>query len=126
MKWKYIILLGILILLALVFLYFKSSESPQRRSSVPPQSDGTFVILDVLFEGESASPNNTIIVKIYNGYAIDVVVDKYKINVAGTLHDIPDVIVPSKATMNIILSVGADGEPWISGVTYDIYLILGE
>jgi len=75
------------------------------------------------FGGTSGDALNTITLSVQNTGTADLTVDKYKLGVGGTQHDIPDVVVPQGATASVTLTTGADGQPWSSGTTYDIYVI---
>jgi len=76
------------------------------------------------FNGVSgSSTNNTIVITAQNTGSSDLTVDKYKMGVDETQHDITDVDVAQGASTTVTLTTGTDGEAWTTGTTYDIYLI---
>ena len=75
------------------------------------------------FSGASGAANNTITMTVQNTGTANLTVDKYKLGVSGTQHDITDVTVPEGASKTVTCTTGADGEAWTDGTTYDIYMI---
>jgi flagellin-like protein len=75
------------------------------------------------FSGTSDNANNTIVLAVQNTGSADLTVDKYKLGVSGTQHDITDVAVDQGASTTVTCTTGADGEAWTTGTTYDMYLI---
>jgi len=75
------------------------------------------------FSGTSGDNANTIVLTVQNTGNCDLTVDKYKLGVNGTTHDIADVLVDEDGTADVTCTTGADGEAWISGTKYDICLI---
>ena len=75
------------------------------------------------FSGVSGENNNTIVLTVQNTGTSDLTVDKYKLSVSGTQHDITDVPVTQGSSASITCTTGADGEAWTTGTTYDIYLV---
>jgi flagellin-like protein len=75
------------------------------------------------FSGTSGNSTNTIVLTVKNSGTSDVTVDKYKLGLQGTAHDINNVLIAQGATPTVTCTTGADGEAWTSGTTYDIYII---
>jgi flagellin-like protein len=75
------------------------------------------------FLGDSNSTANTIKLAVQNTGTADLTVNKYKLGVGGTQHAITAVDVDQGASTYVTCTTGADGEPWTSGTTYDIYVI---
>jgi len=75
------------------------------------------------FSGASGANNNTIVLAVQNTGTADLTVDKYKLGIDGTQHDITDVSVTQGESTDVTCTTGADGEAWTSGTTYDVYLI---
>jgi len=80
-------------------------------------------IQGVSFSGASGAASNTIIATVQNTGTSDLTVDKYKLGVSGTQRDITDVSVTQGNSASVTCTTGADGEAWVAGTTYDIYLI---
>jgi hypothetical protein len=75
------------------------------------------------FGGTSGANNNTITLTVQNTGTSDLTVDRYKLGLQGTAHDITDVPVTQGSSASVICTTGSDGEAWTSGTTYDIYVI---
>jgi flagellin-like protein len=75
------------------------------------------------FNGNSSSASNTIVLAVQNTGTADLTISSYKLGVGGTAHTITDVLVTQGDTASVTCTVGADDEAWVSGTTYDIYLI---
>ena len=75
------------------------------------------------FSGTSGNANNTIVLAVQNTGSADLTVDKYKLGVSGTQHDITAVAVAQGDSTTVTCTTGADSEAWTTGTTYDIYLI---
>jgi hypothetical protein len=75
------------------------------------------------FSGTSNSSTNTIVLTVKNSGTSDVTVDKYKLGLQGTAYDITNVIVAQGNTASVTCTTGTHGAEWISGTTYDIYVI---
>jgi flagellin-like protein len=75
------------------------------------------------FSGTSNNANNTIVLTVQNTGTSDLTVEKYKLGVGGTQHDITgDGSVNQGVSASITCPTG-ENDPWTSGTTYDIYLI---
>ncbi len=75
------------------------------------------------FSGTSGDAANTIVLTVQNTGTADLTISSYKLGVGGTAHPITAVAVAQGDTASVSCTVGADGEAWTSGTTYDIYLI---
>ena len=76
------------------------------------------------FTGTSDNANNTIVMNVQNTGTSDLTVASYKLGVSATSYTITNVLVEQGATVtDLTLTTGSDGEQWVSGTTYDIYLI---
>jgi len=70
-----------------------------------------------------ADATNFITLTVQNTGSADLTVDSYKLGVSGTVHTITEVPVAQGANPTVTCTTGADGEPWTTGTTYDIYII---
>ena len=75
------------------------------------------------FSGSSNTTTNTIVLTVQNTGTADLTVNKYKLGTGGTAHTITGVSVLQGASTTVTCTTGSDIEAWISGTTYDIYLI---
>ena len=81
-------------------------------------------IQEVTFSGTSNTSSNTIVLTVQHQLgSYEDTVTKYKLGLSGTVHDIPEVHMAEGANATITCPTGADGEAWISGITYDIFII---
>jgi len=49
-------------------------------------------------------------------------VDSYKLGYHGTVYSITPVAIAQGSTASVTCTTGANGEAWLSGTTYEIYL----
>jgi flagellin-like protein len=75
------------------------------------------------FKGISGDGANTIELTVKNTGTVEATVDKYKLGVGGEQHEIDNVLIRQEDPAKTITLPTGTYEPWVSGTTYDIYLI---